>query len=903
MTRRSPVGAEFAFPPSSDGRRGMALMPSKLVATEPAYGTVERSRLTGLLTSEVQRCPLTLLSGPAGSGKTTLAASWRNGQIASRPVAWLTLDHLDDDPATFWPYVIAALSGVGVHFSDVPALTPSEPPPPTLVPGLASDLSRSPRPVVLVIDNADHISDRSIAAGLDMLVTHAGRVLRLVLCLRADPPLPLHRYRLAGTLGEIRTDQLAFTAEETRDLLAEAGVPVPAEVAAPLQAETQGWAVGLRLATGPLKRGVPVERLVTSLAHDDGSVAQYLFAEVLENQTAPVRHDLLRCSVTAELWPDLLDRLCGHRGVRHVLAGLARTNSFVEQSPGAPGGFLIHPLFREMLMAQLEIERPGEFARLHSVCAEWYVEAGRPQIAVGHAVAAEDWALVSRILVDHLLVCHLLAHGTDAVLGGVRALPPDAPGAESAVIRAVAAVAAGGDVAAADLVLARTVEDDTRRPQLRLSATIAELAAGDVDPAVSVDRVDAAAALAARLPDQGGAARLECAAVLSDLRASALLRSDASDAQLLTALRAAATAAHLSASGRLRRRAVANSALLEALEGNLTRAAQLAEEAEALTSLGQEELADELREPASATALAWVHLRRYALVEAREWLGRAMARQKARDTAGDTARRQAGLDVSPVTAVLQAQQFRIRHEYDLAEVALRRHLDGPRPPRWAADHVVAEAVLLAVARGRAEAGVALLRDGGGDEPWGRRLLAVVDLVTGSGHGDRDVRDETIDSPAGAVEGAVLRACRLFEDGRVQSAADELAAALELARPELLRWPFIDVPPQGRRLLRTHPRLQAAGAWVNPSSGAQPRSRRGTEAAPERGPDIVQELSSREMEVLRYLAEMLSTAEIAATMFISVNTVRTHIRSILRKLSVSRRNQAVRRARDRGLLLM
>jgi LuxR family maltose regulon positive regulatory protein len=159
------------------------------------------------------------------------------------------------------------------------------------------------------------------------------------------------------------------------------------------------------------------------------------------------------------------------------------------------------------------------------------------------------------------------------------------------------------------------------------------------------------------------------------------------------------------------------------------------------------------------------------------------------------------------------------------------------------------------------------------------------------------------SPMEAVEVAVIRACQLLEAGRVPAAAEALAAALELARPELLRWPFVDTPPQARGLLRTHPTLKASGAWLNPASGSHPHAGRpaaGIPAGPE-GPQVVQDLSDREMEVLRYLAEMLSTAEIAATMFISVNTVRTHIRSILRKLAVSRRNQAVRRARERGLL--
>jgi LuxR family maltose regulon positive regulatory protein len=157
-------------------------------------------------------------------------------------------------------------------------------------------------------------------------------------------------------------------------------------------------------------------------------------------------------------------------------------------------------------------------------------------------------------------------------------------------------------------------------------------------------------------------------------------------------------------------------------------------------------------------------------------------------------------------------------------------------------------------------------------------------------------------PVVVVESLLLRACQLVEAGRVPQAVDDVERALELARPEALRLPFVVAPPQIRRLLRTHPKLQGPGAWLStlaaPSghTTAPAGGPRATEAVP-----LTQELSERETEVLQHLAEMLSTAEIASVMFISVNTVRTHIRSILRKLGVTRRNQAVRRARELGRL--
>jgi LuxR family transcriptional regulator, maltose regulon positive regulatory protein len=855
---------------------------------------VARPRLLALLTQHAQGCPVTLLSGPAGSGKTTLAAGWWFSQAPGRPMAWLTLDEYDDDPATFWSYVFEALSAVGVRLSEIPELVEGEPPPGWLVTRLAADVAACREPVVLVIDNADHLTDRSIVAGLDLLVRNAGARLRLVLCGRADPMLPLHRYRLAGTLAEIRTDELSFTPEETRQLLAALGAPVTPELAAALCAETRGWAVGLRLAAAPLKQGVPPEELFTSLARDDGSVAQYLFAEVLEGQPASVRRVLLRTSVTSELWPDLVDRLCGRRNVRRVLAGLVHANAFVEATPSVPGGFRIHPLFQEMLQGQLSYNHPGELTGLHRICAEWYAERGESLTALGHAVAADDWGFAGRLLVDDLWVPRLLAHGTDPVPGGLHSLPAALHGPEAAVLRTVAALTRGRRPAPADVAAAERAEHEGDRLALRVSAGLAHLTASagsGLDPQTFLAGIDAVLAMVGQLPDEEVRARRECTAVLGDLRGLAVTRTDAPTGQLLGALRSAAAAAQGAGARRLRSRAVGNLALVEAVAGHLTRAAHLASEAEAFAA--EEGVEEARRDPAPALALAWVHLRRYTLAEAREWLGRV----RERESSGGS--RIVGLEA--LHAVLQGQQFRLRHEYDAADQILRPHLEAPLPPRWILEQVLTETVRLAVARGHVAEGLRLLRDGAAGEPWRVRLRATIGLLTGEPTAELPVGAGASDSPAGQVEYSVIRACQLFEAGHLAAAADELVAALELARPEVLRWPFIDTPPQARRLLRTHPRLQEPSAWLNPSSRAQPRAVRAAAPASTEDLQVLQDLSERETEVLRYLAEMLSTAEIAATMFISVNTVRTHIRSILRKLSVSRRNQAVRRARERGLL--
>jgi LuxR family maltose regulon positive regulatory protein len=425
---------------------------------------------------------------------------------------------------------------------------------------------------------------------------------------------------------------------------------------------------------------------------------------------------------------------------------------------------------------------------------------------------------------------------------------------------------------------------------LRASAALTHLAVGvsSDDPAAVLAEADAAAALVAELSLDGRELR-EWAAVLSAVRALAALRTDAPPTSLLAGLRSAAAAAHMADCRRLRGHLVAQLALLEALEGHLNRALHLAGEAETLAA--EVTRREGGHEPAAALAMAWIQLRRYALAEAREWLTRARTLECSGAASPPTA---------ALGAVLQSQLLRLRHEYDAAEQVLGPHLRGARLPSWIAEQVVTEVVRLAMARGHVEEGLRILRDSSEELPWSPRLQAAGSLFTGTPDGLH--ADETSEpaSLSAAVESAVIRAAQTAESGNPTTAAELLAGALALARPELLRWPFLDAPLPVRRLLRAHPRLQAAGAWLNPRIPA-PRAARDADVAEPDGAEVVQELSERELEVLRHLAEMLSTAEIAATMFISVNTVRTHIRSILRKLAVSRRNQAVRRARERGIL--
>jgi LuxR family maltose regulon positive regulatory protein len=597
------------------------------------------------------------------------------------------------------------------------------------------------------------------------------------------------------------------------------------------------------------------------------------------------------------LWPDLVDRLAGRLNGRRVLAGLAAANAFVEHSPGAPGGFRIHALFRELLRAQLAYDHPSEVVRLHRVCAAWYAAAGLGPAAVDHAVAAKDWSLATHLLVEDLLVGHVLAQQSDAALAGMAALPADLAAPEAVVVRAATAMSAGNQPAPSDLaVAADAAKDAANGLALRATAAVVSVAGAafsgstDLPPGTT----GAADELVASLPKEREAERREMTAVLSTARFLRTLSSDRPTPVLLADLGAAAVAANAAGSQPLRVWPLAYLAVLEALAGRLSRAERLARDAAA--GWADRPRAEGSPCPAVAVAQAWVHLNRFELEAARACADRAHDQRAGSPDARLTA---------PLAAVVHSCLLRVRHEYAAAEDVLQPYAADAGLPRWVREEVVTEAVRTELARGRVAEAIALLDGADDGTGWAVRWRATAALLDhsapvavprGEALGSRD------GAPIVAVQSGIVRTCQQLEGGAVSSAVGELSRALDVAAKETLRWPFLDAPLQARRLLRTHPDLRGHAEWLSLSSS--PTGHRHVPSSapqPERPAPPVQDLSEREREVLVHLAEMLSTTEIAATMFISINTVRTHIRSILRKLTATRRNQAVRRARELGII--
>lgn len=333
-------------------------------------GTVLRRHLLDLVSLGVQR-PLTLVSAPAGSGKTTLLASWEALFTGPGTVRHVALDLTSEPPAVVLRSVLDGLQRRGSILSDEPVLfTPADQPG---QPGPVHDRAVvDQEALVLLVDCGDFTVTAELAQSLDDLIRgSAGRV-RIVLLTRSDPLLPLHHYRLDGTVTEIRAADLAFTTVEAAALMGHQKLNLaPAEIAE-LRARTGGWpAPGLMFAAMSLAGKVDTARAIREFRGDAGNVAAYLMSEVLDTQPPVLREFLLRTSIVDELRPALAEALTGRACDLRSLEFMSRGNAFIQPVPWAADAYSYQPLFREFLRAQLLFESATLVPQLHRTASAW----------------------------------------------------------------------------------------------------------------------------------------------------------------------------------------------------------------------------------------------------------------------------------------------------------------------------------------------------------------------------------------------------------------------------------------------------------------------------------------------------------------------------------------------------
>ena len=872
----TPVAAKGLAPtPGSEHAAGLAPL-------------VERPRLLDLVERGATG-PLTLISAPAGSGKSVLLRTWMASAEKPNTIAHVALAREHAQRRAFWVDVLAAiararpkLTGIAVPLRGGSSLAP-----------LRSALDDLPEPLVLVLDDFHEVGTGDVPQDLEWLLEQMPAGFRLVVATRSDPPIRLQRLRVGGRLTEVRAADLAFTRSETAELFDPLSLP-PADVET-LWARAEGWAAGLRLAELSLQGHADPAAFVAGFAGDDRAVSDYLLSEVVSGYPEDELRFLLRTSIVDQVSGELAEALTGAGEGEHSLHELARADGFVEPLDTSGSWFRYHPLLAEVLRAELRRRLPDELPALHAAASRWLADHGQPLNAVRHAVSASDWELAADVVGEHWIACMVQGHGP--MLRELTArIPPDVVAGDADLALAMAGLLLeSGEVGEADELLLRAYEraDELpaeRRRRFTVTSTATALyrarLEGDVAEAVSAARL----ALGERW-DRTVAVEVR-ALTLANLGIAEFWAGEVEEA--LGHLQAAAGLALEFGTDFVLFIAEAYLSAIDAREGRLAEAHGRARAAVQLAE--RRGWADVPHAAIAHTTLATVHL----------WWAEPDEAERASELAREALGRSREPLLAPLVAQIRAHLHILRGETVKALDLLRGGTSEGKLPGWmrvSAAMIEAEIWigLGEPARARkaldevsgielsdAAVSVARLELALGDPD--AALRAVAEFLAD----DREALMPVTRTEAWAID-AIARDAIHDEPGALRA----MERALDLAEPRGYSNAILRQGPPVRSLLR---RRIASGTSHRAFAGEllsvlehEPQSRRTN------GDVLLEPLSEREVVVLRFLPTMMSNAEIASEMFVSVNTVKTHLKHIYRKLDVSDRRDAVRRGRELRLL--
>ena len=903
---------------------GTKLLRTKLFIPPARSGLVYRTRMIEELNASQQH-RLTLLSAPAGFGKTTLLSEWIASSDLKTRVAWVSHDKGDNDPDLFWSYIVAAFQTIDPNLgSEIleALLSPQPPPIEPMINELINEITRFVDPVTLILDDFHVITEPSIHENVARLLDNLPVQLHLIISSRADPPWSLAQLRAHGELIELRAADLRFTSDEVVAFLNDAmELGLSAESIAALDARTEGWIAGLQLAAISMQ-GRDADAFIQAFSGSHRFILDYLVEEVLDRQSADIREFLLKTSILERMMASLCDRVANCTDSQDILSYLESANLFVLPLDDDRCWYRYHHLFSELLRNQLALNLPDQSSELHQRASVWFEEQGFTEETISHAFAARDYERAARLVEKNAMdmlhqskynilsswiaalpqelvqerpwLCMyqswtwhwagMREEGEDYLLIAERILTDPAliesPDEGPAGIRVndedvqllpgyIATVRA--HYAATDENVPRAIEQAQKALQLlpeddyytRGTAAVALGAAywgmGDVKNAEKAFYSSAANAL------RGG----------YQYRASSALvyygMQLVKQALLLEAEKTFREALALSTGPGGRRFPNAGFPLAKLAElacewNKLDEARKYVDESvEMCEQLGHVDLLAE----------AYAALARVQLVQGEFEAVTQTLRE------GDQLLRESKLDPW-IRCWLDASRVRLWLSTDRLDDAVRwAEMSGLNLNDTFSYHHDLEHINLArifVAKGVRQ-------------PSGPYLADALDLL-----------DRLLDASESAgwthqgIEILVLKAIALHNSGDGRLALAALGRALKLAEPGGYVRTFIDEKVQIAHMLRELAHQGENVDYVNRLLGA---------VAAQKGDDreiiLVDPLSDREMQVLRLLATQLSVPEIADELFITVNTVRSHVKSIYSKLNVNRRMAAIQRAEELGLL--
>ncbi|MFF2888633.1 LuxR C-terminal-related transcriptional regulator [Paenibacillus sp. NPDC057967] len=893
--------------PYYTGYMNMPILSTKLYMPQPRPGYVPRFRLTGQLQQGLHR-KLSLISAPAGYGKTSLVSEWLAGSPV--PSAWLSLDDGDNDPARFLSYLLAALRTLAPELGEgvLGALqTPQTPPVEWVLSHLLNEWDNIfSGQCVLVLDDYHVIDSRQVLDAVGFLLERLPHRLHLVITTRTEPELPLSRLRARDQLTEVRAADLRFRSEEAAEFLSRVmGLKVGQEGMKLLEAQTEGWIAGLQLAALSIKGQRDVLQAIQTFNENHPFVLDYLAEEALNGQDTGVRSFLLRTSILDRMSGPLCDVLLQREGEAELgvsgqamLERLERSNLFIVPLDAERRWFRYHHLFVGLLRKRLQAEEGEQLVAELQLCASrWHEENGFELEAFHHAVQAGD---VERAA--------LLAEGGY--------MPLFFRGAAAPVLAWL------GSLPKREL--------DTR-PSLWVMYASAQLIKGELQEAVS--HLEAAERALQNMPKDertsdaiGHAASIRATLAVSRHDAEMIMsESRRALAHLHPDNRAVRTATTwtLGYAYQLQgERAAAGKAYSEALtvsqsigHGVITLMSML--------GLGAIRQSDNQLHAASDWYRRVLELAGDPPIPAacEAHLGLASIYYEWNDLEAAEKHAAESLHLAPL---LKHTDRIVACKLHLARVKLARNRIKEASVLWSqADQLAknyhftyqmkglaAVRTALLLRQLRLDEAARLLRHD--DEPT--ISLAKVQLANGNVADALSVLAQLRDAAEASgradelLQVKAIQAVALYTCGSRDGGINLVLEVLDEAEGEGFARLFLDEgPPMERLLLEASKRSQMAdyiGKLLVQFKGTAPLAKSHRERLPSGGsgkPPLVEPLSSRELEVLELIADGLSNTEIASRLFLALSTVKGHNRIIFDKLQVSRRTEAVARARGLGLL--
>jgi LuxR family maltose regulon positive regulatory protein len=905
--------------PSPDKRdqKPDALLATKIGIPRIRTNLLPRPHLIRRLEQATTR-ELILVSTPAGFGKTTLLASW--AKETTKPVAWLSLDRDEGDPARFWRYTIAAVERVHKGICEKALSLLNAPAQPTLkavVTALVNELAAHSKELVLVLDDFHRIDSPAVHRSLIFLLEYLPPGMHIVISSRSDPPIPLARLRARGQLAELRTADLRFTQAEATNLLR--GVwefDLSEKSVASLEERTEGWVTGLQLAALSLRGTTDQSGFIREFSGSNRYILDYLSEEVLERQPDEARSFLYKTSVLDQLCGSLCNAITGRSDGQVMLERLERGNLFLESLDEERHWYRYHQLFADLLLVRLQSTNPEQVSELHSKAAAWYEANELVREALRHALAAGEAVWAAQMVEQHIE--DLLSRGEGETLRGwMAALPGEIARSRPrlALAQAIVAFNAGrfqetaSFLEDAEQALA-TAPNEPFEPTIGKSMSMltnvpafiallrASLAAfrGEAERAIELAH-QAQAHLAKR--EQGLRISVRWNLAQADWTRGRLEDAEHAFDDLVTEGREAGTP-HLmltagSVLGRIQRARGRLGSALRTYQEGLEIAAQSSPSVVLSTAVAHVGIAEVFYERNQLEQ---------ALRHANE--GISLGRQL-------TSTQSLAIGLATLAWIRQASG-----DPAGAREAMEEAYQVIPNPEIVALHnpVPAERARLLLAQGDEQEAAYWVEERGltdGDQPYYAReleYLLLARILIGRNLPDRaltllgrlEAAAKAQRRKGSLIEIQVLQALGFQAAGKENPSTKVLAQALMLAEPEGYMRTFVDEGPRMAALLHRAALRGITSTYAAELVAAFPAVDQQFQPSPPATTfSFEKPLSERELEVLHLLAIGATNQEIAEELSIALSTARKHVSNILGKLGVHNRTQAVSRGRDLGLI--